>query len=217
MIDIRGQANPAKNRLPFHRPCEENRATGPAKATSHGYTPFRRCPGSTTLCPQKVPGGLFTGAAAWANLVIDTGDALSSPRTVVLADDHAAMLEEVSRLLQNHFTILAMVSNGEAAVQAAKDLRPDLVVMDIAMPVLNGIQAARRMKEMGLRAKIVFLTIQNDPDYHQIAEQLGASYVLKPMMGTDLIPAINKTLDGYRFGPDGKGSGRAASTGPSSG
>ena len=136
---------------------------------------------------------------------------------MVLADDHAAMLEEVSRLLQNHFTILAMVSNGEAAVQAAKDLRPDLVVMDIAMPVLNGIQAARRMKEMGLRAKIVFLTIQNDPDYHQIAEQLGASYVLKPMMGTDLIPAINKTLDGYRFGPDGKGSGRAASTGPSSG
>jgi len=109
------------------------------------------------------------------------------------------MLGEVSSFLRGHFAILAMVSNGGLAVQRLAELRPDIVVLDIAMPVMGGIEAARKIKRMGLSTKIIFLSIQCDHDYVEAASELGASYVLKSKMKSDLLTAINDTLAGRKF------------------
>jgi len=119
--------------------------------------------------------------------------------TVVLADDNRAMLDEVSRFLQAHFDVVAMVPNGALAVQSAVDLHPDIVVLDIAMPVMGGIEAARTIKRMGLATKIVFLSIQFDHEYVEAAAEIGASYVLKTRMRSDLLMAINEALAGREF------------------
>jgi DNA-binding NarL/FixJ family response regulator len=119
--------------------------------------------------------------------------------TVVLADDNQAMLEETSRFLQSHFEILATVPNGALAVQTVADLHPDIVVLDIAMPVMGGIEAARTIKRISPTTKIVFLTIQLDQDYVEAAVEIDASYVLKPRMRSDLLTAINEALAGREF------------------
>lgn len=109
------------------------------------------------------------------------------------------MLQEVSSFLQAHFPILATVSNGVSAVQTVADLRPDIVVLDISMPVMGGIEAARRIKGMGLSTNVIFLSIQRDHDYVEAAAEMGASYVLKSLMKSDLLTAINETLAGRKF------------------
>jgi DNA-binding NarL/FixJ family response regulator len=119
--------------------------------------------------------------------------------TIVLADDNPAMLAEVSRFLNGHFDVLASVSNGALAVQNVVDLRPDIVILDIAMPVMGGMEAAREIKRLNLPTKIIFLSIQKDRDYIEAATQMGASYVLKPRMQSDLLPAINEALAGREF------------------
>jgi DNA-binding NarL/FixJ family response regulator len=115
---------------------------------------------------------------------------------VVLADDHAAMLEKASGLLESNFEIVAAVGDGAAAVRAITELLPEVAVLDVGMPVLNGLEAVRLLRNAGITVKIVFLTIQDDGDYVDAARELGASYVLKALMGSELIPAIDETLIG---------------------
>jgi DNA-binding NarL/FixJ family response regulator len=119
----------------------------------------------------------------------------SRPR-VVLADDHAEMLEKASGLLESNFEIVAAVGDGAAAVRAITELLPEVAVLDVGMPVLNGLEAVRLLRNAGITVKIVFLTIQDDGDYVDAARELGASYVLKALMGSELIPAIDETLIG---------------------
>jgi DNA-binding NarL/FixJ family response regulator len=114
--------------------------------------------------------------------------------TVVLADDYPPMLAEVSKFLQPHCEIAAAVENGILAVQAVLEHRPDIAILDMAMPGMNGIQATQQLSEMKSSTRIILLTIQADPDYIQAADALGAEFVLKSRMRSDLLPAIEKSL-----------------------
>jgi|KBSMisStaDraftv2_1062788.scaffolds.fasta_scaffold323691_2 DNA-binding NarL/FixJ family response regulator len=119
--------------------------------------------------------------------------------TLVLADDHIGMLNKVVEILGEEVRILAKVQDGYSAVRAAQDFNPDLLVLDIAMPKLNGIEAARELRRRGLATKIIFLTVQEDLDYLKAAQEIGAGYVLKPRMSTDLIVAVREALMGRMF------------------
>jgi DNA-binding NarL/FixJ family response regulator len=120
---------------------------------------------------------------------------------VLLADDHKQMLEYVRGFLSaDSCEVLGSVSDGQAVVDAAEKLLPDVVVLDVSMPVFNGIEAARRIRAANPLIKIVFLTVDNDPDTCRVALDTGASgYVLKPRLATDLIPAIELARQGRRF------------------
>jgi DNA-binding NarL/FixJ family response regulator len=118
---------------------------------------------------------------------------------VALADDHIAVLQRVSTLLATEFEIVAAVEDGANAVQAGLDFRPDIFILDICMPGLSGIQAAGEMRRLGLSSKLVFLTIQEDADYLEAAQALGASYVLKSRMHSDLPLAVREALAGRIF------------------
>ena len=120
---------------------------------------------------------------------------------VVLADDHGEMIEHVGELLSTDgCVVVGTASDGQAAIAAAAKLRPDIVVLDISMPILNGIQAAERMKEANPSIKIVFLTCLSDTDICRAALETGAlGYVLKSRLRTDLIPALKLATVGSRF------------------
>lgn len=119
--------------------------------------------------------------------------------TVVIADDHDGILRRVSEILDNEFRIVAAVGDGKRSIEAAAQYNPDVMVMDIAMPRADGIQAAREIKLLGLTPRIVFLTVQEDADYVQAASSLGACYVLKSRMHIDLTQAIKEALAGRIF------------------
>ncbi len=118
----------------------------------------------------------------------------------LLAEDHTAMIEKVIDLLSGFCEIVGSVSNGRALLDAAEKQHPDIIVLDISMPLMSGIEAAERLIHGGTSAKLVFLTVHDDPDFVQAALATGASgYVLKSRMATDLIPAIHEALAGHRF------------------
>jgi DNA-binding NarL/FixJ family response regulator len=119
---------------------------------------------------------------------------------ILLADDQREILETVARLLKDEFDVIAAVTNGKRAIEAAVRLAPDLVVLDISMPVLNGIDAAACLKESGSRAKVIFLTVHEDPYIAEAALSVGArGYVLKERLASDLIAAIRQVLLGRIF------------------
>ena len=119
---------------------------------------------------------------------------------VLLADDHERVLEYVREFLSTEFEIVAAVTDGKTALDAAAHLRPDVVVLDISMPVLTGLQVARLLQDVDSRVKIVFLTVDKDPDTCRAAIETGAvGYVLKARLVTDLIPAIKLATEGGRF------------------
>jgi DNA-binding NarL/FixJ family response regulator len=111
------------------------------------------------------------------------------------------MLEHVSKLLSaDGCIVVGTASDGQTAIDAAVKLRPDVVVLDISMPILNGIQAAKHMKDANPSIKIVFLTVLTDTDICRAALETGAlGYVLKSRLGTDLIPALELATVGSRF------------------
>ena len=128
------------------------------------------------------------------------GEHLSKIR-VLLADDNAQVLEYVRTFLStDSCEVVGAVTDGQAALDAATQLQPEVVVLDLSMPVLNGIEAARRMLEVRPSTRIVFLTVEKDPDACRAALEAGAcGYVLKPRLATDLIPAIELAGEGRRF------------------
>lgn len=120
--------------------------------------------------------------------------------TVLLADDHPRLLEKVRNLLGRTLKVVGQVGDGQALVEAAEKLNPDVIVIDISMPILDGIEAVKRLKESGCKSKVVFLTIHADPDFVRACFIEGASgYVVKTRMATDLVPAIQAALAGHIF------------------
>jgi DNA-binding NarL/FixJ family response regulator len=120
--------------------------------------------------------------------------------SVLLADDHGDFLATVVRHLEPHFDVVGTVSNGQALVDEAARLAPDVVVLDITMPVVNGIDAARKLKATGSRARIVFLTVHADLDYVRAAFGVGAlGYVLKSELASDLLPCLRDALGGRSY------------------
>ena len=125
---------------------------------------------------------------------------MSSRLRVVVADDHEAMLDTLVRSLSKDFEVVAAVSDGLSAVAEAARLEPDLLVLDIAMPRLNGIAAAARTKELGSTAKIVFVTNLQDREFVEGALALGTiGFVVKDRLVADLMPAIRSVLAGKSF------------------
>lgn len=110
------------------------------------------------------------------------------------------MLAVVAQLLETIFDVVGMVGDGESLLEAASDLQPDVLVLDISMPVITGIEAARRLKKSGNAARIVFLTVHEDPDFVRASLAAGAfGYVVKPRVATDLVVAIREALAGRIF------------------
>ncbi len=119
---------------------------------------------------------------------------------VLLADDHEAMLDRVAGLLATECEVIGTVTDGQQALEAAQDLKPDVLVLDISMPVMNGIETAHCLKKAGVEARIVFLTVHDDPDFAREALEAGAlGYVIKPRIASDLAIAINEVYAGRSF------------------
>jgi len=124
---------------------------------------------------------------------------MDRPR-VLVADDLATVLTAVSALLRDSFDVVSVASDGRAALEQTLKLQPDVVVLDISMPCLSGIEVARELKKHGNQAKIVFLTVHEDSDILATCLSAGGlAYVLKVLMDSDLIPAINEALEGRVF------------------
>lgn len=120
--------------------------------------------------------------------------------TILLADDHEAFRAHVVQMLAPRYEVVGAVGDGAALVEAAASLHPDVLVVDISMPVLNGIEAVTRLKRSGSKAKVVFLTINQDPAFVEACFAAGATgYVLKTHLVSDLIRAITEVLAGRRF------------------
>lgn len=116
---------------------------------------------------------------------------------ILLADDHQTILERVCGLLGEDFEIVGTENNGRDAVVATLRLNPDVLVIDISMPVLNGLQAVRQLRSAKQDTKVVILTVHTDQDFVTAALSAGASgYVTKADVATDLIPAIHEALAG---------------------
>ncbi|MBV9959002.1 MAG: response regulator transcription factor [Acidobacteria bacterium] len=110
------------------------------------------------------------------------------------------MRDRVIRMLRQEFEMLEPVQDGRALLEAASKLQPDVCLMDISMPIINGIEAAARLKESGSKAKIIFLTIHEDQDFLVAALKAGASgYVVKPRMASDLRDAVKEVLAGRTY------------------
>ncbi len=119
---------------------------------------------------------------------------------VLVADDLDLMLLAISALLRGSFDVVATVSNGRAALKAILSLEPDLVVLDVSMPEMNGLAVARELKKRANKARIVYLTGHQDPAILESCLDVGGlAYVLKESMNTDLIPAIHEALAGRTF------------------
>ena len=124
---------------------------------------------------------------------------MEKPR-VLLADDHKIVLEGLRSLLQSEFEIVGEVEDGRTLVSEAERLRPDLVVADISMPNLNGIDAARRIKKIDKRIRIVFLTMHADVTYAAGAFEAGASgFVLKHSAPQELVSAMREAMKGQTY------------------
>ena len=125
---------------------------------------------------------------------------MSGRPRVLVADDHRAMLDTLVRILSRDFDVVAAVPDGLSAVTEAEHLEPDLLVLDIAMPGLNGIAAAARLKELGSTAKVVFVTNMRDREFVRESLALGdVGFVVKDRLVADLLPAIRCVLGGEAF------------------
>jgi DNA-binding NarL/FixJ family response regulator len=119
---------------------------------------------------------------------------------VLLADDHPGFPGLVASLLESSFEVVGKVVDGRSLFEAAMELQPDVIITDISMPVLNGLEAADLLRKSGSAAKIIFLSVHSDPDFVQAGLSAGASgYVVKPRVGTELVLAIREALAGKIF------------------
>ena len=119
---------------------------------------------------------------------------------LIIADDHAIFAETLKIYLERAYQVVGIVSDGRALVEAVLSLRPEVIVVDVAMPILNGLDAARRIKELTPNVKFVFLTMQVDPNLAAAALELGPiAFVLKTSTGTELLRAIDLVLHGKSY------------------
>lgn len=124
------------------------------------------------------------------------------PARILVVDDHAQFRQFVSSTLeeQTHLTVIGQVEDGRDAVQQAEALQPDVILLDIRLPSLNGVEAARQIGQVASEARIIFLTQESSPEVVSEALALGAcGYVVKAQAGTDLLAAVDSVLRGNRF------------------
>lgn len=118
----------------------------------------------------------------------------------LIADDHAIFAETLKAYLERVYPVVGVVSDGRALVEAAVKLKPEVIVVDVAMPFLNGLDAARRIKEQAPNTKFIFLTMRDDPNLAAAALELGpVAFVLKHSTGPELMKAIDHVLHGKSY------------------
>jgi DNA-binding NarL/FixJ family response regulator len=119
---------------------------------------------------------------------------------VLLADDHRLLREAFAQLLAPDCDVVGAVADGRAVLAAAQELQPDIVVLDIAMPLLNGLDAARQLKGVMPNVKVIFLTMNEDPDVAAEAFRTGASgYLLKNSAASELLQSIREVSQGHSY------------------
>jgi len=119
---------------------------------------------------------------------------------VLLADDHALLLGAFEKLLASECDVVGMVTDGRALVAEALNLKPDVIVLDVTMPRLNGLDAGRQVKAQLPRTKLVFVTMNEDPDLAAEAFRIGASaYLLKRSAASELLVAIREVMKGRSY------------------
>jgi DNA-binding NarL/FixJ family response regulator len=119
---------------------------------------------------------------------------------IILADDHALILDTLKKLLEPEFEVIGTFAEGQALVEAAPALNPDLIVLDLSMPNMNGLNSGQRLKQLLPAVKLIYLTMNQDPDMAAEAFRLGASgYVLKHSAASELVKAIRETLRGGSY------------------
>ncbi len=119
---------------------------------------------------------------------------------ILVADDHPIVAEGLRHLLEPIYDVVAIIENGREMIAAAKKLKPDAIVVDISMPLLNGIDAVSQIRSEGIQAKIIFLTMHTEANYARRALAAGASaYVLKHSASSELLFAIQQSLAGRIF------------------
>ena len=124
----------------------------------------------------------------------------SLPARVLLVDDSDAMLARASAVLSQNCVIVGAVKDGTAAIKAAKALLPDVVVLDISMPGMTGLEVAANLREAGLTAAVVFLTVHDDEEFVVAARQAGGTgYVVKLRLASDLNVAVQEARAGRSF------------------
>lgn len=123
-----------------------------------------------------------------------------NPVRLLLAEDHEQMRETIARILEPEFEVVGVVGDGQALLEAESRLKPDVCVVDISMPILDGLEAAGLLQKSGSIAKIVFLTACERREFLETALEAGAlGYVLKPRIASDLILAIREAMAGRQF------------------
>ena len=124
---------------------------------------------------------------------------MKRPR-VILADDHTLVIDALKSLIEPEFEVVGTFADGHALVEAAAQLNPNVIVLDIGMPLMNGLNAGQRLKQLMPAVKLVYLTMNNDPDVAGEAFRLGASaFVLKNSAAAELLQAIRQVVRGGYF------------------
>jgi DNA-binding NarL/FixJ family response regulator len=119
---------------------------------------------------------------------------------ILLADDNQRFSATTARFLQPEFEVVKTFADGQALLDEAAHLKPDIVLLDISMPVLDGLAAAQRLKAAGMSAKVIFLTVHQDRDHLYAAQAAGAlGYVAKSRLASDLLPALREAVAGRSF------------------
>lgn len=124
---------------------------------------------------------------------------MHKPR-ILLADDHALVLEGFRRILEGRYELVGTVEDGRSLLEAAKKLQPEIIILDVSMPLLNGIDATAQLKKLCPKTKIIVVTMHSDTDYVRSAFEAGASaYVLKRSAVDELEQAIRAVLAGHSY------------------
>ncbi len=119
---------------------------------------------------------------------------------ILLAEDHTLVAEAFQGLLEPQYEVVAIVADGRALLKTALRLRPDIAIMDISMPLLNGLDAGRELKRLLPRIKIIFVTMHDDPDMASEARRFGAlGYLLKTSASAELLTAVQEVLRGNSY------------------
>ena len=119
---------------------------------------------------------------------------------ILVAEDHTLVAEAFQKLLEPQFEVVGIVADGRALLKVAQQLRPDVAIIDISMPLLNGLDAARELKRLLPPVKIIFVTMNDDPDIASEARRLGASaYLLKTSASAELLKAVQEVLRGNSY------------------
>ncbi len=125
---------------------------------------------------------------------------MTSRSRILIADDHNLVADLCRRLLETEFDVVGVVPNGRALVGAVGELKPDVIILDIAMPILNGLDAGRQVKEMLPAVKLIFLTMNPDPEVAAEAFRRGASgYLLKTCAAVEMTLAVRQVLHGKTY------------------